>query len=159
MDFQTPLLNHLTMLLPNLVLWHIMYYVIMVKWLPIMLPMVTSELATQPNIIGRNTINLCKQFWTIVLNFEQNNWWLSKHIENEKDIGDYANLMKMINNWWWWWSQLITFFCNLRTLKNDIICHLHFCSYTFSQSLHLLLVIQCVEVFEIIVARIVEQKI
>lgn len=101
MDCQMPLLSPLTMLLPNIVLWHIMYYVIMVKWLPIMLLKVTSELVTQPNIIGRNTISLCKQFWTIILNFEKDNWWLFKHIENEKDIGDYANLLKMINNWWW----------------------------------------------------------
>jgi hypothetical protein len=67
-----------------------------------MLPKVTNELATQLNIIRIKTINLCKQFWTIMLNFEKkNNWWLSKNIENEKDIGDYENLMKMINNWWW----------------------------------------------------------
>jgi hypothetical protein len=94
MDFQMPLLSHLTMLLPNLELWHIMYYIIMVKWLFIMLPKVTNELATQPNIIGKSTIHLCKQFWTIMLNFEKDNcqtywkwkgyWWLCKFSENDK---------------------------------------------------------------------------
>jgi hypothetical protein len=51
-----------------------------------MLPKVTSELATQLNIIGRKTISLCKQFWTIMLNFEKDNWWLSKKYWKMKRI-------------------------------------------------------------------------
>jgi len=38
--------------------------------------------------------------------------------------------MKSINN----------IFLQFKNLENDTICHLHLCSYIFSQSLHLLLV-------------------